>query len=222
MTKQAWRIKLEQRLAADGDEGMASVVDHLSLMIRVAGQMRHGDRKNAIEKLLNEWSDVPQLPVEKSEPILHLLYEDEVITIPPCDGTRLISAAKNVFTSGIDQDFTRWNLSQVGNSTPATNVSVHEMGKDAKFTQIFGSLGTDLDNLVLTQDQIIEFCLEHRSKLRQDGDATFFLFKENEQFYVAYVRVYAGGLRVRVRRFGYDGVWDAGYANRIVVPQLTV
>ena len=86
---------------------------------------------------------------------------------------------------------------------------------------MFGSLGTDLDKLCLTQHQIKTFCEVHKEWLRKDGYATFFLFKVDEQFFVAHVRVSSVGLGVHVFRFGLDDVWYAEYSHRMVVPQLT-
>ncbi len=85
---------------------------------------------------------------------------------------------------------------------------------------MFNSLSTDLDKLCLTQDQIIEFCTNHPSWLRQDGYGTFFLFKVKDEFFVCSVHVRDGGLCVGVDRLADGCVWDADGAHRVVVPQL--
>lgn len=157
------------------------------------------------------------------QPILRRLYENETIIIAPCDGSRFIGTQDQVFKGHIDSSFKSWNLNRSGKSTEATEVSVHEMTKNATFTQMFGSLGVpDLNKLCLSQDQIVEFCKNHPQRLRSEGYATFFLFKENENFFVADVRVSAAGLYVRVDRFEYDSVWYGEYRLRLVVPQLIV
>lgn len=85
----------------------------------------------------------------------------------------------------------------------------------------FGSLSSDLDVLCLTQSQILNFVAKHKSWLRTDGYATFFLFKANNQFFVASGSFDGdGSLGVRVYRFEDDDVWDADYRRRVVVPQL--
>jgi len=156
------------------------------------------------------------------QPILRRLFEDETITIAACDGSKFISDAKSTFKIFLDSDFERWGLSKCGKSTVASNVSIHEMVKDATFVQMFGSLGSDLDKLCLSQHQIISFCVEHCDRLRQDGYATFFLFKESDQFYVADVGANSVGLDVRVFRLERVRVLDGGSRRRLVVPQLTV
>ncbi|MCX6714464.1 MAG: hypothetical protein NTX72_01480 [Candidatus Uhrbacteria bacterium] len=219
MAKQSWRIKLEQWLAANGDDGMSGVVDHLAILTRTTSLVRKPGFKKALEKFLDEWAGLPE---QKEDPILRRLFEDETITIAPCDGSRYIGKQEKTFVAGIDGDFERWNLNNRGKSTDAANVSVFEMIKDATFAQMFGSLGSDLDKLCLSQDQIIKFCETNRDKLRKDGYATFFLFKENENFFVAGVDVSSDGLSVLVGPFEHDGVWYAGCVHRVVIPQLTV
>ncbi len=158
---------------------------------------------------------------KKENAILKLLSKGESIIIDACDGTETLATAKETFKSGIDGDFKNWGTNKPGVSTEDTAVQVHEMVKDATFAQMFGSLGTDLDKLCLTQAQIKNFCKKHPNWLRKDGYATFFLFKVEDQFFVAFVYVYSDGLNVFVFRFGYDFVWFAECSLRLVVPQLT-
>ena len=153
--------------------------------------------------------------------ILKLISEAHEIIIETCDGSQTIATAKETFKSGIDSDFKSWGTNKAGASTEKTPVQVHEMVKDATFAQMFGSLGIDLDKLCLTQHQIKTFCEVHKEWLRKDGYATFFLFKVDEQFFVASVHVSSDGLYVRVCRFGDDRVWRAENFLRMVVPQLT-
>lgn len=219
MSKQAWRIKFEQWLAANGDEGMPGVADHLAILTRAASLVRNPGFKTALEKFLDEWEGLPE---QKVDPILRRLFEDETITIAACDGSKFISDAKSTFKIFLDSDFERWGLNKCGKSTVASNVSIHEIVKDATFVQMFSSLGSDLDKLCLSQHQIISFCAEHCDRLRQDGYATFFLFKESDQFYVADVGANPGGLDARVFHLERVRVLDGGSRRRLVVPQLTV
>ncbi len=177
------------------------------------------DHKNCLQDNVFETPPEAQ-PV--MQPILRRLFEDETITIAACDGARYIAIERGVFKAYIEDLFASWGLDKRGKSTIATNVSVHEMIKDATFIQMFGSLGPDLDKLCLSQHQIVELCEKHWVPHRQEGHATFFLFKEGDQFYVAYVRVRADGLDVVVRRLEDDSIWDGGFRYRLVVPQLAV
>jgi hypothetical protein len=77
--------------------------------------------------------------------------------------------------------------------------------------------------MCLTQPQIKRFVQDHRSWLRTGGCATLFLFKANNELFVAYVRLDVGGrLEADVCRFSLDLVWHAEYGRRIVVPQQTL
>ncbi len=151
---------------------------------------------------------------------LKLLSGAETIMLDALDGKETLADAKEVFPSGVDDDFKKWVTNKAGIATKEQTVDVHELVKDGTFAQMFGSLGTDLDKLCLTQAQIKNFCKKHPNWLRKDGWATFFLFKVEDQFFVAYVLVYSDGLSVSVRSLEYDNVWRAAISHRVVTPQL--
>ncbi len=153
----------------------------------------------------------------KQKNILSLLSEKLIIPSLPAGWTTIVRA-KEIFRSFIDSDFKNWGLDKEQDVSEETEVKVYELKQDANFSQMFNSLNTDLEKLCLTQSQIIYFCERHSENLRQDGYATFFLFKENNEFFVAGVGVGSGGLGVRVYRFEGGGVWRAECAHRLVVP----
>lgn len=158
---------------------------------------------------------------QPTESILRVTSSNEKLMLRPRDGSRTIRSSKNVF-SHIDTDFKVYGADQKGGSTEEAEVVVHEMEKDANFVKMFASLNHDMDALCMTQDQILEFIEMHRRWLRTDCYATFFLFKSNDQFFVAYLYVIDGGtLEAYVRRLEDDYVWPAGDRRRVVVPQLT-
>lgn len=159
---------------------------------------------------------------KKDDSFTRLLSRGESIIIADCDGQETLANAKDVFKSYIDDGFKNWKINNKSVATEETPVEVRELVKDATFVQMFGSLGTDLDKLCLTQHQIKMFCKKHSNWLRTDGYATFFLFKENNQFFVARVYVESGGLSVSVDHLGDDYVWNAECAHRVVFPQRTV
>ncbi len=158
--------------------------------------------------------------IAKREAILNLIFTGEKLTIEETSGKRTIADSKSTFCSFIDPDFKNFKLNKKGEKRPETDVSLFEMAKDAKFYQIFYSLNSDLDKLVLTQEQIVRFCEKYPTKLRQDGHGTFFLIKENNEYFVVRVNVYSDDLNVYVYRFEDGSVWNAKYQHRIVVPQL--
>ena len=152
--------------------------------------------------------------------VTRLVEGGERLMLDACDGKQTIAKAINVF-SWIDPDFKDWNLDVEGEATPKAPVAVREMIEDANFARMFTSVSPDVEKLVLTQSQIRNFVIKYRNWLRTDGYATFFLFKENDELFVAPVCLASGGdLRVYVRRFGRALVWLADYRPRLVVPTV--
>lgn len=141
------------------------------------------------------------------------LYKD--IKIKKTAGTKLIKDAKYVFY-WIDSDFANYGLTTEEIETVPTNVEIFEMDKDATFRELF----TDPEHQWMTQEQVITFVTNEKDKLQQDGYATFFLLKKDNQFFVAEVLVVSVGLGVGVFRFGHDDVWRAVDRHRVVVPRL--
>jgi len=158
---------------------------------------------------------------ETRKQFLQLISGGKSLTIDAVDGSEVLADAKEMFPAGIDSDFKNWGADEPGQPTAEMPVDVYEMKQDATFSQMFGELNFDLRRLCLTQHQIKNFVKKHRSWLRTEGYATFFLFESNGNFFVAVVRFYSDDrLRVGVRQFEGSDVWDAEYRHRVVVPQL--
>jgi hypothetical protein len=137
--------------------------------------------------------------------------------IPATTGKRTIAQAKGLFTGYLDPDFKNWGLDVAGEAKPETKVESLELAKDGTFKDFFTS---HLDKWVMTDEQIIWVVENRPDLLIQNGSANFFLMKKRNEFFVAYVYWDEGGLGAYVRRLSNDGVWNAGYRHRIVVPQL--
>jgi len=170
--------------------------------------------------IFNFFEDLLAEKAEQKSSILRLISGNEQIMIEASDGKATIANAKNTFKSFIDADFKNWGLNTSGSATPEMLLDVHEITENANFAQIFTGLNSDLDKLVMTQAQIIRFCEKHPTWLRQGGYSTFFLIKENNEYFVVHVYVHSGGLHVDVSRFENGIVWGAGYLHRLVAPQL--
>jgi len=156
---------------------------------------------------------------KKSE-FLRLLTGGEMLVLDECDGVNTIADAGDVFNF-IDSDFKKWGADEKGPATGKTPVHVYEMEKNGTYSQLFGSLSSDLQKLCLTQDQILCFIKKHRNWLRTDGYGTFFPFRSNDNFFVASVFFGSDGrLRVYVHGMTDAYVWDAEYRRRVVVSQL--
>jgi hypothetical protein len=156
---------------------------------------------------------------KKNPSILQLISGGEKIMIEASDGKAYISDAKKTFKSFIDGNLKNWGLNQSGPATEEILVDVNEMVGDGTFVQIFTTLSSDLEKLVMTQAQIIRFCEKHPTWLRQEGYATFFLTKVGGEYFVVNVFVSSGGLYVRVYRLEFVNVWRGQYRRRVVSPQ---
>jgi len=150
-----------------------------------------------------------------------LISGDESLILDAVDGTEIMANAADVFAAGIDPDLKNWGADEPGQPTAETPVVVREMCEDATFAQMFGELNPNVSKLCLTQHQIINFVKKHRQHLRADRYATFFLFKSQDNFFVACVNVFSSDeLDVYVVRFENSNVWSAERRPRLVVPQL--
>lgn len=151
------------------------------------------------------------------------------LMLDPTDGKKTFVNAKAVFLAHLDRDFERWGLDVPSPATGPTNVEVHKMVENGKFTDVFGGFGVELGKLAFTQDQAVEFVEKHQNWLCPDDWGTFLLIKvklnsgtmdEKEEFFVVYVRWFGGKLGAFVRLFSDDRVWFAVDRVRVVVPQL--
>lgn len=204
-------------------QNVAAIIDGLDLQDNEAQEII--EKGNLQELFQNVVVDLLKKPAVIGKhfnvSILKLISGTERLLVDACDGKETIAKAREVFPSGIDGDFINWGTNKAGIVTKEAEVQVHELTQNATFSQIFGSLGTDLDKLCLTQSQIKNFCKKHCNWLRKDDNATFFLFKVEDQFFVASVHVDSGGLYVTLRRFGRDRIWNAESSSHVVVPQLS-
>lgn len=149
--------------------------------------------------------------------ILFLVGETSIEALPA--GQTTIASAKEVFGNvTYNKDFRRLDNEQP--ATEKTNVNIYELKRNADFFQMFSSLNTDLDKLCLTQSQIVSYCQKNRWHLRQYF-ATFFLVKENDEFFVAIVNLKNDGLgRPTIYHYPFksDNVWKAEHYYCLVSP----
>lgn len=139
------------------------------------------------------------------------------LNIAALDGQTTIVQAKHIFESSIDSDFEALGFDKPGEATPDTAFKVYELIKDGKFPDILSSVSSNLDELVVTQHQIVRFCEKYRKWLCQDF-ATFFLTKEGGKYFVIGVGVRSNGLRVNLHKFRDKDDRKARCRYRFVIP----
>jgi len=153
---------------------------------------------------------------------LHYL---KTIKVKASDGTRMIYKSPEVFKSYLDINFKKWGLTEVPNATTQTAVDMYELYKDAISKKFILSLNRPLESLILTDNQIIDICLDNHIDLRKDGHANLFLIKKDKKkvatednVFVVLVGVGADGLRVYVNGFSDGSGWNGSYLHRFFVP----
>lgn len=119
----------------------------------------------------------------------------------------------------IDSYFKEWKLDNtVANG--GTEADVYEFKNSATSKQAFKSISDNLDALCSSQNQIIAFCKEYKDELASSPWATLFLLKGDGTYYVAIVGNFHDGLRIYLRSFDSEKVfegWDHNRVNRLVV-----
>ena len=162
------------------------------------------------------------------------------IVIRAFDGTTVITEASGTFKSNIDCDVIEFGLDAKSSPTKETKASIYQVITEGTFMQIFTSINKDLDKIVLTMSQIIDFCHKNPELIAREGYGLFFLtskrikrnfiknilnflfFHEaNRQYFVA--RAYAGteGLGFTVYRLlSKDGaIWPLDKNLLVVCPE---
>ncbi len=151
--------------------------------------------------------------------VLKKLFPNETIKVKATSGRSTIAKSEEVFKFWLDLDFEGYDLDNPQRITKEIPVEVYEIVANADFKTIFTSLDQNIDNLCLTQNQIVEFCKNYRNYLRSTW-TVFFLFKENNEYFVADVYVSLGGLVVYIQRFEDAYVWFADHRHHVVVPVI--
>lgn len=158
-----------------------------------------------------------------NSPYLHLLTTGDKPIIKATTGQRFLAEAKDTFKGGIDPDFKKYRLNKTSYPTDEALPDVYELEYGSKFSPVPMSLHYDLSKFCFTQNQIEAFCLNNPTWLSYNG-TTFFIFKENRQFFVATVLVFLAGLHVNLTNYGgrCDTIWYDDDERRwwVVPPQL--
>jgi hypothetical protein len=145
-------------------------------------------------------------------------YGNKSFILDPLDSVETLANATDVFAS-----ISPASKEYKGVATNEDRVTVYELVKDATFSQIFNSLSNNLNNLCLTQGQIINFVKKYREWLfRTNSYVTYFLSKSDNNFFVVSIVLRFGDwVEANVYRFEDSTIWGATDRRRLVIPQLT-
>jgi hypothetical protein len=152
--------------------------------------------------------------------ILYPITKFGRLRINATHGKKRIFNSKKVFRS-IDSDFEMFRMPSM--ATKEIFVKIYDVIKDATFLEIFESLECNLDQLCMTEHQILNFVHNHKQCLANKiMSATFFLMKYNEEYYVVsvyYDRIlFWTSLNIRVDGIELPDICRVSRFHRVVLP----
>lgn len=155
----------------------------------------------------------------------------EDLALGPSTG-RLISEASEVFKAYICGSYARHYSYKHGTSFPRVRASGYDLTLDSTVREIFFSfLPVSLEELWLTQDNVIELCANYPAHLLEAAGPKFylnlFLIKKDEEYpakehnlAVVTVGVTEHGLGTVPFDFSYSGTMASNGPHRVFVRQL--
>lgn len=145
----------------------------------------------------------------------------EAVTIGPTSGGETFAKSNNVIHHRfIEPEFERLMAGQSRKQTPEQDGLIYQAEKDGTYANLFGSFGTDLHALCWQEGQSINFCQLEQSFPNQSDCATFFLFDAGPKLFVGNFYFKNGKIYIITRPFSFDGIWEAKYHDRLVIPEL--
>lgn len=171
---------------------------------------------------MKETCQIPEQQKQKimnPSSIVRIISGKEEVFIKELSGREYRSELKDIFKSSIGLGYENWKFSP-SEPTKKTKTDIGEIFKDATFAQIFTDCNPNLDKLVFTEAQIVCFCKDNYSWLRQEGRSTFFLRKINGEYVVVRIYVLSDdciyGIRYRLNASHY--IWYGVDRHRVVFP----
>ena len=141
--------------------------------------------------------------------VVSRLFEKEYIVISVRNSNETLEKS-GVFKGGV---YLCKLPKQAKKATETVVAEVYEMIGDATFAELFGSFGEN--RLRWKECQVVQFCREHRDKIRVGSYVTLF---ELEGCYVVGVLIDDDNrLRAYVRSVTNPTIWQAYYRRRLII-----
>jgi hypothetical protein len=157
--------------------------------------------------------------------ILKLISDGEEIKLKAVDGTQNIyNNQYQLFSRKDEYAFSAIRLDQKSGATEETLLEVYETTQyNATFRRLYASLSTNLDDLCLTQHQILEFVASHPQWLKSKY-GTYLLFKPDWQVRIAHIYGGYDGKPLGITHEEFkephkEKCLGGGYYERFVVPK---
>jgi len=155
--------------------------------------------------------------ISKKNEILTLVSDGEKLVIEALPaGNTTINRAKETFFHVSSFEYIGLDKEQI--ASEETEVNVYQSTQMfTTFSEMYNSLGVDLNKLCFTQSQIINFCQKNSQYLCQGGP-TFFLIKNNDKFLVVRIHSFANGLQASFDPFNDKNPLEDVSKYHLVVP----
>ncbi len=134
----------------------------------------------------------------QKNPFLEILPEEKVIIPVMSDTHAVVTESDIVFMSYLQPEFNNAKFDYPLTFTPETAVDRFQTIAEGNFYDYFNSFEIALDKLVLSANQIIDYCDRQRQNIRSTHSTYLFLYMRRNEYYVASVRSYAQGQVLRV------------------------
>lgn len=146
---------------------------------------------------------------------LKTVSKNEKLIIEALDGKTHFVDAQDIVKS----DITYPDLeNQSAVATEETEVEIMALVKSANFEQIFTSVTDNLDEIVMTQSQIIRFCEKYFSVNSHEKDVAFFLIKVGYEYFVVNLSNYEHDFYASAFEFDFFPEWEANSQVFVVIP----
>lgn len=120
--------------------------------------------------------------------ILKLVKSIKPLLIDSVDGTLLFSLLDSEIDTSVVGDYSNeFNINISSSSTEKTLVDIYDVKKDYPLEDTFKSLGVSIDDLCLTQHQIINFLYLNRNRICREKQ-TYIPFKIKDNYFYVSVR----------------------------------
>ena len=155
----------------------------------------------------------------KDTKYLKLVSYGERIVIEPTDGKDIITQAVELFGMGIEMDLNNIDTEFEGEPARETVVQIFEMTKNGTLNQVLRSFEENLDNISLTQSQIISFVKNNEKWFRTGSCTMAFLFFVGESYCVVRVTWIDGEFYATIVNLANKSVWRSSNRVRFVIPE---
>ncbi len=187
------------------------------------------NRPYDLNNLLKSLDDIIDGRFENNKSIKpHLaLACNESLIIPPVDGKRSIARSVSIFSGGMTGYYKSLYLDLPSQPTTEVSVSIRKITDYDSYMGMFTTICKDINELCLTQHQIVEFCRLHtgwmisNKLITRSWQSTCFLFKQNNEFYVANTQLCDDGIYIFLDQMNSACLGNNCNTGLVVIPSLS-